>query len=183
MNIFTLYDCPVLSAIHQCDKHIVKMPTETSQMMVSALLRHGADPATMPLTKKGTPSKGGYPNHPSTRWVGNTDMNFTWVGIHGISLCEEYTRRYGKRHFCQDGIEHMLARAKEIPTGNIEQFPIAINKDSNCCKVAGFDTFDRITQYRLYYAFDKVKIAKWDKRPEMRPDWYDLPVEEIMKGR
>ena len=36
MNIFKLDDDPVISAQEQCDKHVVKMPTESAQMLSTA---------------------------------------------------------------------------------------------------------------------------------------------------
>jgi hypothetical protein len=41
MNIFVLDEDPVISAQMQCDKHIVKMPLETAQMLCSVFHRHG----------------------------------------------------------------------------------------------------------------------------------------------
>ena len=41
MNIFVLDESPVTSAQMQCDKHIVKMPLETAQMLCSVWHRYG----------------------------------------------------------------------------------------------------------------------------------------------
>ena len=169
MNIFALYNDPVSAAIHQCDKHVIKMCTETFQMMASALIRHGIPTDLLPRTKKGTYAKGGYPNHPSTKWAGNTYNNFMWLGLHGISLCEEYTSRYDKRHFCQTGIEHMLDYADYIPVGPLEDFSVAIPKDAKCRLVENFNELDPIGQYRLYYCVDKRSIATWKQN---KPDWF-----------
>ena len=65
MNIFVLDLNPVTAARMHCDKHIPKMCVEAAQMMASALRRHGATDKQMPLTKSGTPYKGGYKHHPS----------------------------------------------------------------------------------------------------------------------
>ena len=67
MNIFFVDENPVVAAQSLCDKHQGKMLVESVQMMVSALRGHGATDADVPLTAKGTPHKGGYANHPSTR--------------------------------------------------------------------------------------------------------------------
>ena len=81
------------------DKHIVKMPVEAVQMLVSACLRHGVQPNV--TTKSGTVHKGGYHNHPSTVWAGDNYANAFWTWQWGIELCAEYTRRYGKTHFAE----------------------------------------------------------------------------------
>ena len=50
MNIFALSKCPVESAQQMIDKHIVKMPTETCQMLHTNILfmeyvqAHGKEP-------------------------------------------------------------------------------------------------------------------------------------------
>ena len=44
MNIFVLDKSPIISAQMQCDKHIVKMPLETAQMLCSVFHRHGQGP-------------------------------------------------------------------------------------------------------------------------------------------
>ena len=64
MNIFVLDLDPVAAARMHCDKHIPKMCVEAAQMMASALRRHGATDEQMPLTKAGTPYKGGHKHHP-----------------------------------------------------------------------------------------------------------------------
>ena len=64
VNIFVLHDNPIRAAEMMCDKHIPKMVVETAQMMASALRRHGVTDERMPLTKSGTPYKGGYQASP-----------------------------------------------------------------------------------------------------------------------
>lgn len=60
MNMYGLeYDengnpCPFASARSYCDKHM-KILVEVYQMGGSAVIRHGATPDVMPLTKAGTP--------------------------------------------------------------------------------------------------------------------------------
>ena len=84
MNIFVVDQDPVTAANSLCDKHVPKMIVETTQMLVSALRRHGASDDDVPLTKSGTPHKGGYPNHPATRWVGDSrkpDRSTVWPGL------------------------------------------------------------------------------------------------------
>ena len=78
MNIFILHFNPVIAARHYCDKHSPKMCVELLQQLGSAVIRHGATPDMMPLTKKGTPLKGGYHHHPCTVWCGDSRANFEW---------------------------------------------------------------------------------------------------------
>jgi hypothetical protein len=170
MNIFCLDSDPVQAAKFHCNKHVVKMIVETYQCLGSAVIRHGAQPQDMPLTAKGTPLKGGYHNHPSTRWVGDSRSNFNWTIQLGLELCREYTYRYDKRHSCQTGIEHLVNMSHFIPEGDLTQFSIAISPQQTCREHPDFDNLDPVSKYRLYYIYDKADFAQWSKREI--PHWF-----------
>ena len=153
MNIFILDSDPAMAAAQQLDKHVVKMPLESAQMLCSALARHGCE---------NTPYKPAFRNHPCTLWAGASRSNFNWLVKHGIALCEEYTARYGKRHKCQDVIEWASTQAQLIPVGQLTEFAQAmpdVYKDS--CAV---------TAYRAYYLGDKARIATWKRN---QPEWWN----------
>tara|TARA_A100001201_G_scaffold23240_2_gene26411 strand:+ start:10118 stop:10636 length:519 start_codon:yes stop_codon:yes gene_type:complete len=162
MNIFALHYEPRVAAQMYCDKHVPKMCVELFQMLGSAVIRHGATPEQMPLTKKGTPLKGGYHNHPMTRWVGESRDNFLWACIHGDALCKEYTKRFGKDHACENGIYHLYAMSKMIPEGGMTPFPQCMPDEY---KVEG----NSIKAYRQYY--HSKKFAKWEKGT-LAPYWW-----------
>lgn len=84
MNIFVVDPDPNKAAASLCDKHVVKMPLETAQMLCSVSWRFGV-PA---------PYKQAYAKHPCTLWAGETLANWAWLVEHGIALCAEYERRY-----------------------------------------------------------------------------------------
>ena len=106
MNIFYTDTDPVVAAQSLPDRHIVKMPVEAVQMLVSACVRNGMQPNVM--TKKGTIHKGGYHKHPCTVWAGDSAENAQWLWDWGMALCEEYTKRYGKTHFAQGQLVTLL---------------------------------------------------------------------------
>jgi hypothetical protein len=152
MNIFILDDCPDKAAIQQLDKHVVKMPLETAQMLCSALVRHGCE---------GTPYKAAYRKHPCTIWAGDTRTNFLWLIKHGVALSQEYTARYGRRHKSQDVIEWCATQAHLIPSGQLTEFAQAMpDHYKNPCPV---------TAYRSYYLGDKARIATWKRN---QPEWW-----------
>ena len=97
MNIFRVDNDPILSAQMLCDKHIVKMPLETAQMLCSVWHRYNFGHLVT--------YKEAYKNHPCTRWVGDSKENYRWLVKHGMELCREYTKRYGKIHKCQKVIK------------------------------------------------------------------------------
>lgn len=165
MNIFVTNQCPETAARDLCDKHIVKMPVETAQMMASAVRRHGAVDEDMPTTKSKTPYKGGYPNHPCTRWAGDTRRNFAWLARHGLALCDEYEIRYGREHACRRPILWMSNMDSLITEGPLTPHPQAM---PDGCK-----RDDPVDAYRTYYIRDKRDIAQWSR--SRVPDWFKIP--------
>lgn len=163
MNIFILDEHPVIAAKYNCDKHVVKMVLELFQQLGSAIIRHGGTPDQMPLTSKGTPLKGGYHNHPCTRWCGDSRINFMWASTHAIALCEEYTARYGKIHSCEKGIRQLADMQYMIPDGSLTPFALAMPDMYKC--------HDAVISYRNYYLNDKKTFAKWQKLNNT-PNWW-----------
>jgi len=86
MNIFVLsYDVEECAKWH-LDKHVVKMPLETAQLLCTALWYHGGKP----LYKKA------HKNHPCNLWTRESQANFNWLVALGFSLCSEYQYRYAE---------------------------------------------------------------------------------------
>jgi hypothetical protein len=115
MNIFATSFNPVDSARVLPDKHIVKMPLETCQMLsIVCSDKWGHGYGTLPKAD-GNPyatEKGAFRNHPCTKWANETVANSRWLLAHGIALCEEYFNRYGKCHTC---FKTLLAADEIIP--------------------------------------------------------------------
>jgi len=105
MNIFVTDSCPVQSARNLPDKHIVKMPLETCQML--AIIYSDWYYGVGKLYKQdGTPYRtehGAFRNHPCTQWAAANQYNLAWLILHGVALCDEYHQRYlPKVHTCYD---------------------------------------------------------------------------------
>ena len=163
MNIFYTDTDPVLAACSLPDKHIVKMPVETVQMLVSACIRHGLPYDVR--TVAGTLHRGGYHNHPSTVWAGDTQQNFSWLWRHGVALCMEYTHRYGKQHACAKQLDALERCLTWIPAGH-RTIPALAMPDE--CK-----TDDPVESYRNCIRL-KVQTKPlsfvWN-RGRSAPDW------------
>jgi len=173
MNIFKLDESPKLAAEMHCDKHCVKQILESLQILSCAVIRHGATPDQMPLTAKGTPYRGGYPHHPSSRWGGDSRSNFLWLCDLAENLCKEYTFRYGKIHSCEAKLEILKDLSYLIPNGPETPFAVAISQDSICRqKITNFENLSVVSKYREYYNYDKSRFAKWTKREA--PNWYKV---------
>jgi uncharacterized glyoxalase superfamily metalloenzyme YdcJ len=152
MNIFILDTDPIEAAIQQLDKHVVKMPLETAQMLCSALVRHGCEE---------TPYKAAYRKHPCTIWAGMTRANFHWLIQHGMALCYEYTARYDREHKSQSVIEWCATQAHKIPRGQLTEFVQAMPEQ--------YRAEDAVAAYRAYYLGAKAKIATWKRN---QPAWW-----------
>lgn len=152
MNIFVLDTDPRKAASTQLDKHVVKMPLESAQMLCSALIAHGSND---------TPYRKAHPKHPCTLWAAKTRSNFDWLVQHGTALCEEYTSRYGKRHKSQDVIEWCAERASMIPPGDLTPFAQAMPEQ--------YKNPNPVIAYQQYYMGEKRNIATWKQN---RPSWF-----------
>jgi len=145
MNIFFLHKDPSRAAKAQCDKHVVKMVLETTQMLSTAARRRGNDVGY----------KSAYPNHPMTIWVGDTRDNFCWALQHAIELSKEYTIRYSKFHACQKVIDNIHEYYPDISFANITEPPQ--------CMPDEFKDDDFVRAYRNYYVH---KIGQWKHQPK-----------------
>ena len=179
MNIFVLDSNPTIAATMMCDKHIPKMVLESAQMMAQALRRHGATDEQMPLTKSGTPYKGGHPHHPCTVWAGDSRDNFAWLANHAHKLMHEFYQRFGKEHACTLPIIQMTNMEEMIPEGDLTPFALAMPDDYRPVEIEDDNTFsnplshasgiDAVDAYRRYY--HTKTFAKWEKgRPA--PTWW-----------
>ena len=165
MNIFVTDPDPVVSAQVLPDKHIVKMPLETCQMLsIVASPEWGYNLGALPKLD-GTPyktAKGAFRNHPCTIWA---QTNFTWLILHGLALCDEYTHRYGKRHSCQSTIEHadtIFPRQDSDPTEFVFAGPDEFKYDT---------TIDIFTAYKRYVASKPWVATNYLRDPSRKPDW------------
>ena len=161
MNIFVLDENPITAARMHCDKHVPKMCVEAAQMMASALRRHGAADEQMPLTKSGTPYKGGYAHHPCTVWAGDSRENFDWLADHEHKLLCEYYERFGKEHACTMPVMQMYNMDEMIPEGELTPFAQAMPDE--------YRDDDAVKAYQAYY--HSKQFAKWEKGTPA-PDWW-----------
>jgi hypothetical protein len=174
MNIFVTDECPVLSAAELPDKHIVKMPLETCQLISVIYSKWYYDWGT--ITKKdGTPystAKGAFRNHPCTKWAAESYENLAWLIRHGYALCNEYRHRYGKTHSCLD----TLYDAEDIFTDKTCD-TIGIYKDVKTFTRAMPDewkndtTIDTFEAYKRYIASKPWVADNYLRIPSRKPDW------------
>lgn len=158
MNIFVVHSDPQIAAQSLCDKHIVKMPLETAQILCNVAHRH--EYSDIPYRSVST-------KHPCVLWAGTTRQNWEWLVIHGLALCEEYTRRYEKRHKSQDVIEWALQSQAAPPDGELQPFVLAMPEQ--------YKSEDAVQSYRAYYLGEKMPFATW-KAPAKPPLWWEKAI-------
>ena len=109
MNIFYVDDDPVISAVQLCNKHIVKMPLETAQILSTAH-RHldGDDYADNHGLYKVA-----HLNHPSTVWARSSKQHYEWLVAHFEALLDEKLRRYTKKPPHKSG--ELLDALRKVP--------------------------------------------------------------------
>lgn len=152
MNIFVLDYEPSEAARLHLDKHIVKMPLETAQILCTVRHQFGKQAQYKPT----------HVSHPCTVWAGQSKENYSWLVELGLELCAEYSYRYGKRHACQSVIEGISDAPISMDLG-FTQFAQAMPDE---CKNS-----DPVTAYRNYYRLHKSHIASWKHRNI--PEWME----------
>jgi len=163
MNIFYLdHDAETAARMH-CDKHCVKMILETAQLLSTAhRVLDGDRNANLWSLYKLT-----HKNHPSAQWVRESTANYRWAFTLLVELCEEYTRRYDKRHKTTRLIEALGYYPNNLPEGEFTQPP-------QCMPEPYHRSGDAVAAYREYYIQDKSHFAKWQYSPT--PDWWPWSV-------
>ena len=159
MNIFVLDDDPKLAAQYHCDQHVVKMPTETAQML-SFILRHYGDQNDLLMNFNKAHFK-----HPCTKWAMRSKENFVWLAKFGMHLYDEYQFRYNKpdKHQRAKNIfQYALDHTPDLPSLGITTFAQAMPET--------YMHPDVVHAYRTYYNSEKTKFARYNNGRN-KPSW------------
>ena len=182
MNIFVTNDCPIQSASNLPDKHKVKMPLETCQML--AIIYSDWYYGVGKLYKSdGTPYRtahGEFRNHPCTQWAAKSPYNLAWLIRHGYALCAEYTARYDKVHTCLDVISQS-ERIFHRSFSNINSLFHASRKVRDFTRAMPesikFDTtIDTITAYKRYLNTKPWLASNYLRIPSRKPSFIITPM-------
>ena len=118
MNIFAVNSDPRIAALELPDKLIPKMIVESAQMLSTAhrVLDGDAIADTKGLYQKA------YENHPSCVWVREDALNYWWLWMHALTLCEEYKWRFS--------VDGNLKSHKTVPVIHaLQEPPVNIPKE------------------------------------------------------
>ena len=147
MNLFWLSLDPERCAQMHCDKHVVKMPLETVQMLCTTHWIHGNDAPYLPVHHK----------HPCTLWVSQTIENYVLAWQLGYWLFKEYTYRYNNVHQSESVLYAVRCPPPALTARGFTTFPQAMPEQ--------YKHYDVMVAYRDYYINEKSGFAKWTGRP------------------
>jgi hypothetical protein len=154
MNIFYLNTDPVIAARELCDDHIRKMQIESAQMCCTAHWEVGNE----------APYRRAHTNHPSTKWTRESIQHYRWVVKHGLEVCDEFTRRYGKSHKTKEVLDWLDKNEPNIPDNGFTEPPQ--------CMPEEFKRPNAIDGYKTYYIEDKIKIKQLTyNKLNNTPEW------------
>jgi hypothetical protein len=154
MNIFYINEDPIIAARELADDHIRKMQIESAQMCSTA---HWVNGSTAPYKQSHT-------NHPSTKWTRESIQHYRWLVQHGLEICNEFEKRYGKKHKTKDVLEWLRDNEPNIPDNGFIDPPQ--------CMPDEFKLRNVIDAYKNFYINDKVAIKKLDwKKLNNKPEW------------
>lgn len=160
MNLFILDLDHFKNAEYHCNSHCVKLQTEAAQMASAA--HH--------LTGGKGPYRLTHANHPVTKWVRHSLSNYNWACEYGLSLCYEYSYRYGKEHATERVLNWLYLNKPNIQDLGLTRFALAMPDQ--------YKTDDAINSYRHFYKIEK----RYDKngkymlvyKNRTKPEWIDV---------
>lgn len=156
MNIFWLDTDLEKCARYHCDKHVVKMIVEYTQLLSSSSRQLGIQQGY----------KLSHKTHPDTLWLLESGENWHTLKSLTYWLHEEYKHRYGKVHK-----SYLIARTLINPHGGYYHSEDVIVSLPPQCMPEIYKSEDVITSYRNYYIGEKARFATWKKRDI--PDWFN----------
>ncbi len=154
MNIFFLSMNPKTAAEWHCDKHVVKMLLESTQLLWTAQHSTGAllDLHDAPTTKDGRRHgyKPTHKNHPCAKWVRESLGNYMWLCALASALADEYHYRYpGKNpHACEAHVAWLTKNPPRLPEAPLTWPALAMPDEYKISK-------SPMSCYRAFYVGSK----------------------------
>jgi hypothetical protein len=152
MNIFYLDENVKTCAEYHCDKHVVKMIVESTQILSTVLRSFDYDYEFL--------YKSTHVNHPCVIWTRHSYKNFTFLLDLALMLCIEYTKRYGKTHSCEEIIYRIAIECFD-DSFKLNFKEQAFTEPAQCMPIQYRIDGNPIQAYRNYYINEKSSFAKW----------------------
>ena len=173
MNIFAVNNDPFLAARDLPDKLVVKMPTESLQLLTPwAYNAHGFVTLKADGTNYGLK---GFAHHPCAKWLYKGPANVHWLLEHAFGMADEYWQRYNKDHGTLLGLNQIRDLVyKNHNKDNSKDHTEFVQAMPEEFKVPG----DPVTAYRNYINGYKG-YAEW--RYSGKPGWWDETKHEPVR--
>lgn len=185
MNLFILDEDVEKCAEYHVDSHVVKMVTESTQLLTNAVWvdkflgfvpraltkeEHNVirrERAAQPPIEERTFTRflPTHLNHPCSIWVRTSLDNFFWTFRYCEALNDEYRFRY-RRDVNHKSFDAALTLPDpyNLPQRGITKRPVCMPDD--------YKTEGNIVDcYRMYYMMEKAPFAVWKRR--FKPPWWD----------
>lgn len=112
-------------------------------------------------------------NHPCAVWARQTHANYEWLHELWVTLMEEYTHRYGKRHAAMDYLTRLSVLPDNIEVGELTEFPQAMPPQYQVPN-------DPVAAYHRFYVGQKSRFARWTNTEP--PQWFQDGI-ALKEGR
>ena len=155
MNIFVLDTRPWVAARGHCDKHVVKMITETAQLISTHRRLNGEDANDLLYRKT-------HINHPCRKWLDEAPGNIAWLNVLLGWLLHEYDSRFGKTDNFQRSRMIYYDTSGYTKAAKMSSFKLCV---PDKYKIEG----DPVASYRNYYIGEKAGFAEWRNGA---PEWW-----------
>lgn len=153
MNIFILDNNIKKCARYHCDKHVVKMILEYTQILCTVCNENEIK----------TPYRSTHKKHPCVLWAGASVQNWLWLKSLTTALNAEYKYRYKKD---QDHASYKIASSlptPALPNLGITAHPQTMPEEFRIPQCP-------VLAYRQYYIARKRYFANWTRRH--KPVWF-----------
>lgn len=171
MQIFFLSTDQRLCAQYLCDKHCVKMPTETAQILSTVWWNSNDLKAFDWQQRYGLYKPVRNKSHPVIRWVQQSTANYRWTVELLKQLCIEFEFRYGHKHACERFVPLFETTFGLPPLLSDDWIPMSQNFQALPDE---FKDDDPVLAYWLNYAVEKRRFAVWNKKRQAPTFWQEL---------
>ncbi len=181
MNIFAVNENPEVAARELCNQHVVKMPTESAQILCDGLyVLNGIMTKRIfsqaPVEKirgifkdfpRATHYSASNPGNPLVWWAIAGKENWEWLLRHGIELGHEKCRRYGGDHKALLVLDWLRKKGtpSEIKDGKT---PFILTMQQSIVDRFGENSTEAYRQFYCYYKH----FATWPDGKQ--PSWFSI---------
>lgn len=198
MNIFLLsyernpYKHFKEQAAYHCDKHVIKMIAESTQLIITgmtvkreagafsdSLSDHYKLPSMQPAALPCKPLGSGHAKHPCCLWASASIKHVHYLVRLAIALCNEKKKRWPIKADHEYEVWLHAINQDLFALGFCDYDPLPLDfavavKDAELRSTA-LPHHEAVAIYRSYYVTDKASFATW--RKVMTPIWYQMDLE------